>query len=210
MKNKEVVSAIVGSAFFAVPYIGMSIALAPALVIGCAAFGASELVLSSIKGRETLKDTNRKLYQKIITAEKQNKEILNLIPKVESESTRNNLKEIHNTINKILGTIEKNPTKAKTLNNFFDYYLPVLIKIVNKYDEVENQRLISKEGKEFMKMADKMISDTNKAFETILSSLYQKDIMDADADMKVYNLMLKADGIVEDNPIMKGSDDDYE
>ena len=210
MKNKEVVSAIVGSAFFAVPYIGMSIALAPALVIGCAAFGASELVLSSIKGKETLKDTDRKLYQKITKAEKQNKEILNLIPKVESESTKNNLKEIHSTINKILATVAKHPEKAKNLNNFFDYYLPVLIKIVNKYDEVENQRLISKEGKEFMKMADKMISDTNKAFETILSSLYQADIMDADADMKVYNLMLKADGIVDDNPIMKGSDEGEE
>lgn len=210
MKNKEVVSAIVGSAFFAIPYLGMSIALAPALVIGCAAFGASELVLSGVKNKETLRDTDRKLYLKITKAEKQNKEILNLIPKVESESTRDNLKEIHSTINKILATVAKNPTKAKNLNNFFDYYLPVLIKIVNKYDEVENQRLISKEGKEFMKMADKMISDTNKAFETILSSLYQKDIMDADADMKVYNLMLKADGIVDDNPIMKGSDADEE
>ena len=210
MKNKEVVSAVVGSAFFAIPYLGMSIALAPALVIGCAAFGASELVLSGVKNKETLRDTDRKLYLKITKAEKQNKEILNLIPKVESESTRDNLSEIHGTINKILNTIAKNPSKAKSLNNFFDYYLPVLIKIVNKYDEVENQRLISKEGKEFMKTADKMISDTNKAFETILSSLYQKDIMDADADMKVYNLMLKADGIVDDNPIMKGSDDDEE
>ena len=210
MKNKEVVSAIVGSAFFAIPYIGMSIALAPALVIGCAAFGASELVLSGVKGKETLKDTNRKLYLKVAAAEKQNKEILNLIPKVESESTKNNLKEIHSTINKILGTIEKNPLKAKNLNNFFDYYLPVLLKIVNKYDEVENQKLISKEGKDFMQMADKMISDTNKAFESILSSLYQKDIMDADADMKVYNLMLKADGTIDDNPIMKGSDENEE
>lgn len=210
MKNKEVVSAIVGSAFFAVPYLGMSIALAPALAIGCVAFGASELVLSGVKNKETLKDTNYKLYQKISSAKKESKEILNLIPKVDSIDTRKNLSEIHSTINKILSTIESNPQKAKHLDNFFDYYLPVLIKIVNRYDEVENQKLISKEGKEFMQKADKMISDTNKAFETLLSSLYQKDIMDADADMKVYNLMLKADGIVDDNPIMKGSDDDEE
>ena len=210
MKNKEVVSAIVGSAFFAVPYLGMSIALAPALAIGCVAFGASELVLSGVENKETLKDTNRKLYLKITTAEKQNKEILNLIPKVESIQTRKNLSEIHSTINKIITTIQSNPKKADHIDNFFDYYLPVLIKIVNRYDEVENQKLISKEGKDFMIKADKMISDTNRAFETILSSLYQKDIMDADAEMKVYNLMLKADGIVDDNPIMKGSDSDEE
>lgn len=207
MKNKEIVSAIVGSTFFAIPYLGLSITLAPALLIGCAAFGASELVLSGIKGKETLKDINRPLYLKINHAKKQNKEILNLIPKVESSETRKNLSEISNTVNKIINTVENNPDKAKRIDNFFDYYLPILIKIVNKYDEVENQRLMSKEGTEFMKKADKMIKDTNRAFETILSSLYQKDIIDADADMKVYNLMLKADGIVDDNLIMKGSDD---
>ena len=210
MKNKEVVSALVGASFFAVPYLGLSITLAPALAIGAAAFGASELVLSSFKRKETLKDTNRTLYQKIQDARRQNKEILSLIPKVESGDTRKNLNEIHSTVDKILTTIENSPSKANRLNNFFDYYLPVLIKIVNRYDEVENQKLVSKEGKEFMVKADKMIEGTNNAFESILSSLYQKDIMDADADMKVYDMMLKADGIVDDNPIMKGSDNDEE
>lgn len=210
MKNKEVVSALVGASFFAVPYLGLSIALAPALAIGAAAFGASELVLSSFKSKETLKDTNRTLYQRVQDAKKQNKEILSLIPKVESGDTRKNLNEIHSTVDKILTTIENSPNKANRLNNFFDYYLPVLIKIVNRYDEVENQKLVSKEGKDFMVKADKMIEGTNNAFESILSSLYQKDIMDADADMKVYDMMLKADGIVDDNPIMKGSDNDEE
>ena len=208
MKNKDVVSAIVGGTFFAVPYIGMSIALAPALVIGCAAFGASELVLSGIKGKTSLKDTDRDLYNKITTAKKQNREILDLIPKVESSETKKNLTEIYDTVIKIINTIENNPKKAKKINNFFDYYLPVLVKIVNRYDEVENKKLVSKEGKEFMEKADKMIADTKKAFATILSSLYQRDIMDADAEMKVYNLMLKADGITSDNLIMKGSDED--
>lgn len=210
MKNKEVVSALVGASFFAVPYLGLSIAIAPALAIGAAAFGASELVLSSFKSKETLKDTNRTLYQRVQDAKRQNKEILSLIPKVESGDTRKNLNEIHSTVDKILTTIENSPNKANRLNNFFDYYLPVLIKIVNRYDEVENQKLVSKEGKDFMKKADKMIEGTNNAFESILSSLYQKDIMDADADMKVYDMMLKADGITGDNLIMKGSDNDEE
>lgn len=209
MKNKDVVSAIVGSTFFAVPYLGLSIALAPALAIGCVAFGASELVLSGIKGKETLKDTDRDLYLKVNRAKKQSKEILALIPKVESVETRKNLSEIHETVNKIISTVESKPKVAKKINNFFEYYLPVLIKIVNKYDEVENQKLKSKDGKDFMIKADKMISDTKKAFATILDSLYQSDIMDADADMKVYNLMLKADGITGDE-LMKGSDDSEE
>lgn len=208
MKNKEVISAVIGSTFFAVPYLGLSIALVPSLVIGCAAFGASELIFSDKKAPVTLKDTNYELYQKINTAKKQNEEILLLIPKVEQEETRKNLNDIHTTVEKIINVIEKTPSKANKIDNFFDYYLPVLIKIVNRYDEIENQNLISKEGQNFLIKADKMITETSKAFQTILSSLYQKDIIDADAEMKVYNLMLKADGIVEDNLIMKGSDKD--
>jgi len=206
MKNKEIVSAVVGGTFFAIPYLALSIAFPPSIIIGAAAFGASEILLSGFGSKEKLKDTNLPLYKRVSEAKKQNKEILNLIPKVESEETRKNLSEINETVDKILKTIEDSPKKADRLNNFFDYYLPVLIKIVKRYDEVENQRLISKEGKTFMNKADKMIEDTNNAFKSILASLYSRDIMDADADMKVYDMMLKADGITDDDPIMKGSD----
>ena len=210
MKNKEVISAVLGSTFFAIPYLALSVTLVPSLAIGAAAFGASQLMLSGIKGKESLKDTDRPLYMKINEAKKESKEISNLIPKVENVETRVNLAHIKNNVNKIIDVIEKNPEKAHRINNFFDYYLPVLIKIVNRYDEIENQKLTSSEGTDFMKKADKMIKDTDKAFETILASLYQKDIMDADAEMKVYNLMLKADGIVDDNLIMKGDNNNEE
>ena len=206
MKGKEVISAVVGGTFFAIPYIGLSIALAPALAIGCAAFGASELLLSGLVKENKLKETNLPLYRKLMNAAKQNKEILEMIPKVESNYTRTNLNEINETVTKILETVEKNPKKEDKLNNFFEYYLPVLLKIVKRYDEVENQKLVSKEGKDFMAKADNMIADTNKAFKSILANLYSRDIIDADADMKVYDMMLKADGIVDDNPIMKGSE----
>ncbi len=208
MKNKEIVSAVLGSAFFAVPYLGLSVALGPSLLIGCAAFGASELMFSGVKPKLSLKDVDRPLYLKVSDAKKQNKEILNLIPKVESSETRGNLNDIHSTVSKILSVIEKEPKKAKRLHNFFDYYLPVLLKIVSRYDEIENQKLKSKEGKEFMVKADKMIFETKNAFDTILDGLYQKELMDADAEMKVYDLMLKADGITGDKIIEKGSDGD--
>ena len=206
MKNKQVISAIVGGAFFAVPYIGLSIGVIPALAIGATAFTASELVLSGVKEKETLKSTDRDAYKKVVNAKKQNEEIYKLIAKVENENTKKNLNEIHDTVNKIISTVEKNPKKVDKLDNFFEYYLPVLIKIVNRYDEVENQLLKSEEGKAFIKKADKMISDTNVAFQTLLASLYQKDIMDVDADIEVYNLMMKADGMVDSNLIMKGSE----
>jgi 5-bromo-4-chloroindolyl phosphate hydrolysis protein len=206
MKNKQVISAVVGGTLFAIPYVGLAIGVIPSLAIGITGFVASELVLSGVTPKETLKNTDRNSYKRVMNAKKQNEEILKLVPKVENEKTKQNLNEIHNTVNKILTTIEKKPKKISQLDNFFDYYLPVLIKIVNRYDEVENQSLKSEDGASFIKKADKMINDTNNAFQKILSSLYEKDIMDVGADIEVYNLMLKADGIVDNNQIMKGSE----
>lgn len=209
MKNKELISALTGSAFFALPYLGLSIAFAPSLVIGCAAFGASELILSDFKPKEKLKDYNRPLYLKVTTARKQNKEIESYISKIEDSEIQKDLKEINITVEKIICTIEEKSDKENRLNNFFDYYLPVLLNIVKRYDEIENQGLVGKDGSAFMSKVGKMIKDTKGAFKSILSSLYQGDIIDADAEMKVYDVMLKADGILGDD-LMKGSDDDEE
>ena len=206
MKGKEIISAVLGSTFFAVPYLGLSIALGPSLVIGCAAYGASQLVLSGLNNKEILKEVNVSLYNKINKAKKQNKEIYNLIAKVEKIDTKDNLKEINSTVSKILEVAENNPEKGKKLDNFFEYYLPVLIKIVNRYDEIENRKMTDEESKKFMKKADTMIAETKDAFNTILTTLYKKDLVDADAEMKVYDLMLKADGIVKDKLIMRGDD----
>ena len=44
MKHSEIISAAVGGAFFAVPYLALGVTLAPSLAIGAAAFAAGELV----------------------------------------------------------------------------------------------------------------------------------------------------------------------
>ncbi len=194
MKYKDVTSAIVGTTFFAIPYLLLSTTILPSLVIGAAAFGATELILTG----PTKEEKRRKsipLHVRLETAKKQNKRILEIMPKIEDEKVKKQLKEINDTVSKIIDTINKNPSKVKDVNNFFDYYLPVVVSIVERYDDIENQKLNSKDGKNFMSSANKMVEEANEAFKKILSRLYESDIVDADAEMKVFNTMLKADGI---------------
>ena len=88
MKDKDITSALIGTAFFAVPYLALSVALVPSLVIGGLAFGAGELVFSGFKPNLSLKETNLSLYQKIQLAKKENKEIQNLVPKVDKSEVK--------------------------------------------------------------------------------------------------------------------------
>ena len=43
-------------------------------------------------------------------------------------------------------------------------------------------------------IANKMIVEINKAYKKILAELYKADIVDMDAEMKVFDSLLKADG----------------
>lgn len=158
------------------------------------AFCAGELLFNNNKKEDALKETDKSLYEILIMAEAQSKEILSIIPKIEDKEIRDDLTEIHETVDKIISTISAKPSKKKKIGNFFDYYLPVTIKILHKYDEIENQRLVSNDGKEFMEQAKNIINDINEAFKKQLAMLYQSDLIDADAEMKVLDSMLKADG----------------
>ena len=192
MKNREIVSATVGGLFFAVPYLVLSAPLLPSLAIGAAAFGAGELVFGDYK--LTLKQTNRSLYEMLEDAKKKNKHIVDMIPMIENESIQKELNEINDSVSKIIDTISKNPKKIDQTDNFFDYYLPITVKIVDRYDEIENQKLSSSESKKFLDSTNKMVKEINKAYKKILDNLYRKDIVDMDAEMKVFNSLLKADG----------------
>lgn len=202
MKNASVISAIIGGTFFAVPYLALSVGIVPSLAIGACAFGAGELLL---KGKETstLKEQNRSLYDTLEDAKKQTEQIARMSAKIEDEKMRTNIIEITDSANKIISTVEKNPKKAKNMNNFFNYYLPVTLNILKKYDEIENQRLSTKEGKKFMLQTQDMIEKINSAFKTQLSNLYSSDMIDTDAEMKVFETMLKADGYDETNDFKK-------
>ena len=192
MKNSEVVSAVIGGSFFAIPYLALNIPILPSIAIGTLAFTAGELVFRKDK---ILKESNLTLYETLENAKKQNKHILEMIPKIENIELRKSLNEINTTVTKIINTIEKNPEKEKKLKNFFDYYLPVTVKLVDRYDEIENQRINSKEEKSFNLTTENTIKEINDVFKQFLNILYQSDMNDTDVEIKVLNSMLKADGL---------------
>lgn len=179
----------------------MSVSILPSLAIGACAFGAGELLLHNKK--EEINATNKSMYDVLNEAKNMNKQILDMETKVDSLELRKNIREIGETVSKMIKTIEKKPEKFKKMSNFFDYYLPVTLSILRKYDEIENQNLSSEDGKKFMAQTESMVAKINNAFKNQLSNLYQTDMVDTDAEMKVFETMLKADGYDTTNDFKK-------
>lgn len=193
------ISAVVGSAFFAVPYLGLGLSVLPSLGIAAVAFGAGNLMLSeSTKPKPVMEvstavDDHKTFHEKIAVAKRQNAEIYSLMHKVEKKELIDNIRELHAVVAKIITTIEKAPEKSAKANTFFSYYLPVTVKILNKYDLIENQDLTSDDSKRMMQTTEEMVIKIRKAFEDQLAKLYQTDIVDTDAEMKVFESMLNAE-----------------
>lgn len=150
-------------------------------------------------GKKDVKGENKNLYDILNEAKDINQKIYKMISQIEDAELVKNIKEIYETIGKIITTIENKPEKYKTMRNFFDYYLPVTINILTRYDEIENQKLTSEDSKKFMASTKNMIAKINEAFKKQLSNLYQSDMIDTDAEMKVFESMLKSDGYYENN-----------
>lgn len=204
MKNPSIISALIGGTFFAVPYLGLSIGLLPSLAIGVGAFGAGELILHAKKEENV--NIGKTAEQILSEAKHQNEQIKNMAPLIEDKEIVDNIIVIHETVDKIIKTVESKPMKMSKIENFFDYYLPETVKFLRKYDEIENQRLGSVDSKKFMESGKEMTKKIKDAFKVQLDSLYQSDIIDTGAEMKVFETMLKTDGFDTLNDFNKNDD----
>ncbi len=193
MKKGYILSAIVGGACFAVPFC-LEIATMPvSLLFGVLGYGAGTLMFSDSKTNMTIGNNNENLVDVLNNAKKMNSAILNMINKVEDDVLKQDIRAIYQTANKIINTVSKDNKKVRNVENFFTYYLPETLNLLKKYDEIENQRL-GKASEEFMKKTRDMVSKIKDSFNQQLAHLYQEDIIDTNAEMKVFDSMIKSDG----------------
>ena len=195
MKNGPILSGIIGAACFAVPYAALGFSIPFSLLTGVLGLGAGALVFSDSKNKEISIDIEHEDANEILAkAKKMNSDILGMINKVEDSNLQTDIRTIYQTTSKIIDTVSKSPKKIKYVQTFFSYYLPETLKLLRKYDEIENQRL-GKTGDEFMAKTRKMISKIKDSFNEQLAHLYQEDMIDTDADMKVFDSMMKSEGL---------------
>ena len=197
MKNKEVYSGILGGTLFATTYLLLGIPIIPSALFAVSAFVGGELLMSKTNVFVFDKVDEANVDKVLQDARSKNKYILDMVGKIDDEEIKGYLKEINATTSKIISTVAKNKKKIKPSEKFFTYYLPITVGIVGKYDEIENQKLSSKDAKKFFESAHESLNEINISFKKILNNLYESDIENATADMKVLNNILKADGFHE-------------
>lgn len=191
--KKPIISALIGGTFFAIPYLALNLSILPSLGIAAIAYGAGNLLLSDSNNNIKI-DSTQNFYDILNTAKKQNAKIYEVMNKIDDKELVQNINEIHDTSAKIIDEISKNPSKLNKIQNFLNYYLPTTLKLLITYDNMENQYLNSKEINKSMENTKQMIIKINQSLKIQLSNLFQSEIIDTDAEIKVFEAMLKSEG----------------
>ncbi len=202
MKLSYIISIVIGIICFCLLYLVLDLNIIFSLIVSIIAYLAFTMILN--KSDENILETT--VSNELLEYEKIYSEARNIIKKIDllenqidNSSIQINIRNICETSNKILISLKENPKKIKQVRKFIEYYLPFTLNILNQYNTIEDQKLTSKESIDFMQRVEKMLDRVKEACEIQLNNMYESDLLNTNADIKVFETMLKTDGLVDDN-----------
>jgi hypothetical protein len=133
-------------------------------------------------------------------------EIKLLSDSIDDEFISAELTEMEETLKKIQVQVN-DETKANLsrridqVNDFFDYYMPTTIKILNSYRKIESQHLTGDNATETKKRVEETLPIIKRAFNKELDNLFSDEMIDITTDIDVLESLLSKDGLIDKNNI---------
>ena len=109
------------------------------------------------------------------------------------------LDKLQRIISEILNYIEQNPKKLQEVNKFVNHYLPITMKLINSYKELNNQPVQGENIKNAKNEIEKSIDIINIAFENLLDDLFEDIALDISTDISVLKTLFKQEGLTEND-----------
>ena len=121
---------------------------------------------------------------------------------IPDEAISNGLYETCALLKQIQILEEKFPASTDKLKKLYDYYLPILIRILRQYDNLQAAQM-DPSYEETKEKLGRTITLINDAMKTIISSLTDQDFINLSADISTLEAVLQKDGLTSDSQISK-------
>ena len=100
---------------------------------------------------------------------------------------------------RIFERAEAHPEIIPDLKKLMDYYLPMTIKLLNAYAEMDRQPIQGETIQTSKQEIDATLDTLNLAFEKLLDSVFQDTAMDVSSDISVLHTLLAQEGLTGDD-----------
>lgn len=101
-------------------------------------------------------------------------------------------------VKRIFQQVEAHPENVSDLRKLMEYYLPMTIKLLKAYEELEQQPVQGDNIISSKREIEGTLDTLNGAFEKLLDNLFQDTAWDVSADISVLQTMLAQEGLMED------------
>ena len=104
--------------------------------------------------------------------------------------------ELEDISRKIFNEIIRRPKKAPEIRRFLGYYLPVVLKLLDTYSNMNAQDVGGENIGQTLKKIEGMMDKVLQAFRNQLDSLFHDEALDASTDITVLEGMLAREGLL--------------
>ena len=101
-------------------------------------------------------------------------------------------------VRRIFERAEAHPEIVPDLKKMMDYYLPMTVKLLNAYADMDAQPVQGQTIESSKREIEATLDTLNLAFEKLLDDLYREAAMDVSSDISVLNTLLAQEGLTED------------
>ncbi len=101
-------------------------------------------------------------------------------------------------VRRIFERAEANPEIVPDLKKLMDYYLPMTVKLLNAYADMDKQPVQGENIQASKREIEETLDTLNQAFEKLLDELFSDTAMDVSSDISVLNTLLAQEGLKDD------------
>ena len=101
-------------------------------------------------------------------------------------------------VGRIFERAQAHPEIVPDLKKLMDYYLPMTVKLLNAYAEMDAQPVQGETIRASKKEIEDTLDTLNLAFEKLLDSVFEDTAMDVSSDISVLNTLLAQEGLTDD------------
>ena len=109
------------------------------------------------------------------------------------------LKQITDLTALILDVVKKQPEKRKSIDQLMRYYLPTTIKLLKQYVTLQDQKVQGENIGDGMQKVEGMLDGVILAMQKQLDAMFQADVIDITADIRVMEKKLAAEGFADND-----------
>lgn len=108
------------------------------------------------------------------------------------------ISRIETIVQMIFTRAEAHPEIVPDLKKLMDYYLPMTVKLLNAYAEMDAQPIQGENIQNAKREIEATLDTLNTAFEKLLDSIFKETALDISSDISVLQTILAQEGLTED------------